>query len=283
MKKTTTLKKMIEQGSTIVAPGAFDGISAKLIEKYGFSAIYVTGGGLARSAGYPDLGLLDFSEVNNRLEKIVDVTNLPVIADADTGFGNEVNVYRTVRSFERLGIAACHIEDQSFPKRCGHLKNKSLVSIEEMVTKIKVAKQALTDPDFTLIIRTDAIAVEGFKNMFKRAEAYMAAGADMLFIEAPESISQIEEIAKQIKIPKLINMFHGGKTPVVPIARLREMGYQLVIIPSDLQRAAIKAMENTLEVIYKKGDSSSISDQLVTFNERENIIETGKYLSLSNV
>ncbi|QSH40847.1 oxaloacetate decarboxylase [Lentisphaerota bacterium ZTH] len=280
MKKTTMLKSLLNGNKTVIAPGAFDGMSAKLIERAGFSTAYITGGGLARSAGYPDLGLLDFSEVCDRLEKIVDVTNIPVIADADTGFGNEVNVYRTIRTFERIGIAGCHIEDQAFPKRCGHLDNKSLISVEEMLKKIKVAKTALHDKDFTLIIRTDAIEVEGFDSAIERAEAYAEAGADMLFIEAPRSLTQIKKIGEKIKTPKLINMFNGGKTPVIPVSKLAELGFKLVIIPSDLQRASIKAMEDTLQAIYRDGDSSAISEKLATFDEREEIIETSRYLSL---
>lgn len=283
MKTTTALKQLFQQGETVLAPGVFDGLSARLVEQAGFQAVYASGGAIARSSGYPDIGLLSFTEVCQRLQQITDVTNIPVIADADTGFGNEVNMQRTVQQYERMGIAALHIEDQVFPKRCGHLDGKQLIPTEEMTLKIRVAKASLTDPDFTLIARTDAIAVDGFEAALDRAEAYVEAGADMLFIEAPQTIEQIEEIGRRIKTPKLMNMFYGGKTPLVPLERLHELNFQLVIIPSDLQRAAIKAMQKTLGVIKKNGDSEGIADELTTFKEREAIIHTEDYLGLSSL
>lgn len=280
MKRTSQLKQLINRQQTIIAPGVFDGLSAKLVEQAGFSAIYASGGAIARSSGFPDLGLLSIDEVCNRLTQMVDVTHIPIIADADNGFGNVINVQRSVRLFERTGVAAIHLEDQIFPKRCGHLNNKQLVTCDEMVQKIKVAKDTLNDPDFTLIARTDAIAVEGFDAAIERAGRYVDAGADMIFVEAPQTEQQIQHIAQAIKIPKLINMFYGGKTPLVPVETLQEWGYALVIIPSDCQRAAIKAMQNTLQVIKQNGDSAAIEDQLLTFKQREALIETEKYLAL---
>lgn len=280
MRVTAQLRQRLKSGKTLIAPGVFDGLSAKLVEGARFEAIYASGGAISRSSGYPDLGLLSVHEVTERLTQIVDVTNLPVIADADTGYGNALNVHRTVRQFERIGIAALHLEDQDFPKRCGHLENKKLISQKEMVQKIHAARDALHDPDFVLIARTDAIAAESVENAIERANAYAEAGADVIFVEAPQSVAQIEEIAKQIKTPKLINMFYGGKTPLVPIDKLQKLGYQIVIIPSDLQRAAIRAMQKTLDVIHKNGDSKTIADQLATFNEREEIIGTKEYLAL---
>jgi 2-methylisocitrate lyase-like PEP mutase family enzyme len=279
MKLTTQLKQLMNDGM-VIAPGVFDGMSARLVEQAGFDAVYASGGAIARSCGFPDIGLLSFTEVCTRLQHYVEVTNIPVIADADTGFGNVVNVARTVEAFERIGVAALHLEDQEFPKRCGHLDNKRLITKDEMVQKIKVAKQTLKDPDFTLIARTDAIAVNGFDDAIDRARAYADAGADMLFVEAPTSIEQIEKIADAIKTPKLINMFYGGKTPLVPADQLHAMGYRLVIIPSDLQRAAIRAVQNTLDAIKRDGDSGSIKDALATFSEREQIIHTSDYLAL---
>ena len=281
MKMTTQLRELLNSGKTIVAPGVFDGMSAKLVEDAGFKAVYVSGGAVSRSAGYPDIGILSFSEIVDRLEKIVDVVNIPVIADADTGFGNNVNVQRTIKVYERIGVAGLHIEDQIMPKRCGHLANKGLISEEEMVMKIKTAIESRLDKDFLIIARTDAIAVEGLEKAIERGNAYYKAGADMLFIEAPESVEQIEEIAKRVKAPKLINMFYGGKTPIVPVDRLQILGYQLVIIPSDLQRAAIKGMQEVLKEIYTKGDSSGAKDLMVSFKDREKIIETDKYLKLN--
>lgn len=283
MNATKQFSKLIQQDGLTIAPGVYDGISTKLVDAQGFDAMYASGGAIARSAGYPDLGLLSFGEVVERLANITDVTDLPVIADADTGFGNGLNVRRTTRTFEKLGLAGFHIEDQSFPKRCGHLDDKKLVSTEEMCLKISVAKDAVIDPDFTVIARTDAIAVEGFDQAIERASRYVAAGADMIFVEAPETLEQIEAIAREIKTPKLINMFYGGKTPLVPAEDLARMGYKLAIIPSDLQRAAIFGMQQALKAIKNTGDSSACANFLTTFAEREEIIETKAWLATEDV
>ncbi|CAB3840436.1 2,3-dimethylmalate lyase [Achromobacter mucicolens] len=264
----------------VVAPGAYDGLSARLVAAAGFSAVYASGGAIARAAGYPDIGLLSFTEVMDRVEKIVDASGLPVVADADTGFGGSANVERTVRLMERAGVAAFHIEDQTFPKRCGHLDDKSLVDAGEMARKVHIARQTLADADTLVIARTDAIAVEGFDAAIARAELYLKAGADMIFVEAPETLAQIRAIAERLPGLKLINMFYGGKTPLVPLPDLTAMGYRLAIIPSDLQRAAIHAMQETLRAIRLTGDSSAMADRLTSFKEREAIVQTGRYLAL---
>ena len=261
----------------LIAPGVFDGLSAKLATREGFKALYASGGAIARSTGRPDTGLLSLTEVSQRMHEIAHATHLPVIADADTGFGNQLNTVRTVEEFERAGVAAIHIEDQTFPKRCGHLDGKDLISKEDMCLKIRVATKARSHAGFLIIARTDAIAVEGFSKAIERARSYLDAGADMIFVEAPETIEQIEKIAQLIPQPKMINMFYGGKTPLVSTKELVEMGYSIVIIPSDLQRAAMKAMQLTLKTIYSEGDSANISNALLTFKEREDIIETEKF------
>lgn len=266
--------------SIVVAPGAYDGLSARLVAAAGFPAVYASGGAIARAAGYPDIGLLSFTEVMDRVEKIVEASGLPVIADADTGFGGSANVERTVRTMERAGVAAFHIEDQSFPKRCGHLDDKSLVDAAEMARKVHIARQTLADADTLVIARTDAIAVEGFDAAIARAELYLKAGADMIFVEAPETLAQILAIAERLPGLKLINMFYGGKTPLVPLPDLAAMGYRLAIIPSDLQRAAIHAMQATLQAIRQTGDSSALADRLTSFAEREEIVQTRRYLAL---
>lgn len=280
MKKTAQIRQLLQSGKTAIAPGVFDGLSARLVEQAQFSLVYASGGAIARSSGYPDLGLLSFSEVAARVQQIVEATTLPVIADADNGYGNALNVYRTVQRYEKIGVAALHLEDQVSPKRCGHLDDKKLISVEEMVQKIKAAGAARQDKDLVIIARTDAIAVEGFDKAIERSKKYVEAGADMLFIEAPTSIEQIEKIAQLIKTPKLINMFYGGKTPLVPINQLEKLGYQIAIIPSDLQRAAIHAMQKTLTIIHQDGDSKKIANELTTFNEREKIIGTDRWLTL---
>jgi 2-methylisocitrate lyase-like PEP mutase family enzyme len=280
MRATTRLRKLFEDGRTIVAPGVADGLSARLVAQAGFEAVYASGGAISRSAGVPDLGLLSSTEIVSRLESIVDVVDLPVIADADTGYGNALNARRAVRAFERAGVAALHLEDQTFPKKCGHYDDKSLVPVPEMIQKLKAARDALHDPDFMLIARTDAIAVEGFEAAIERAAAYVEAGADMVFVEAPTTEEQIAEIARRVPGWKLINMFQGGKTPLLPTRRLAELGYQLVIIPSDLQRAAIAAMRRALKCIADDGSTAAMAGDMVTFKEREAVIGTEEYQEL---
>jgi 2-methylisocitrate lyase-like PEP mutase family enzyme len=274
------LREFIKGSTPLVAPGAFDGLSARLVELAGFSVVYASGGAIARAAGFPDIGLLSVTEVVERTALIVSSVSVPVIADADTGFGNSVNTARTIELFERAGVAGVHIEDQQFPKRCGHLEDKVLVSCEEMCLKIRVACAQRKDPNFLIIARTDGIAVDGFSRAIDRAQAYAEAGADMIFVEAPQTIEQIEEIAREISAPKLINMFHGGKTPMVPLARLTELRYQIVIIPSDLQRAAIHAMQQVLKTVKCNGDSSALADEMVSFQERELIVRTKEFLNV---
>lgn len=276
------LRHLIQQGTLHMAPGIFDGLSARLVEQQGFSLIYASGGAIARSTGQPDIGLLSLTEVTARLNSITEVTTLPVIADADTGFGNAINVERTVHLFERSGVAGLHLEDQVFPKRCGHLAGKTLIGTDEMCQKIRIACRARSNPDFVIIARTDAIAVNGFADAIERAKAYIAAGADMIFVEAPETEQHIIDIAKTLQHPKLINMFYGGKTPLIPKEQLTDLGYNIAIIPSDLQRAAIKAMQKTLATIWEHGDSASIADELTTFKEREALIDTERYLQLGD-
>ena len=271
---------MVEGGDVVVAPGVYDGLSARLAARAGFSAIYATGGGIARSMGYPDLGLLSPREIVDRLANIVEQAGVPVIADADTGYGNALNVRRSIREFERAGVAAIHLEDQTFPKRCGHYDDKAVVPIADMVQKLRAAREALTDPDLLLIARTDALAVEGFDAAIERARAYEAAGADVIFVEAPTSEAEVEAIARRVTAPKLINMFQGGKTPLVPLATLRALGYRIVIIPSDLQRAAIRAMEDTLGAIARDGNSAAVADRMASFQEREVAVDTSAWLEL---
>lgn len=280
MKASAKLRQMMADNDIHVAPGAYDGLTARLVEQAGFSLVYASGGAIARSCGYPDIGILSATEVLQRLEQMAEVSGLPIIADADTGFGNAINAYRTMRAFERAGVGGLHVEDQTFPKRCGHLDDKTLVSAADMVHKIKVMKDAQIDPEFVVIARTDAIAAEGFNAAVDRSHAYLEAGADVIFVEAPETVEQIEEIARLIPQPKLINMFFSGKTPLVPKERLRELGYKFIIIPSDLQRASIKATQRVLSAIHARGDSSTLASDMVPFAERELIVGTSGFLSL---
>jgi len=270
------LIELINKNQLVTAPGVFDGLSARLTEQAGFEAIYASGGAIARSTGVPDIGLLTLTEVVARLKQIVDATSLPVIADADTGFGNEINVKRTVELFANAGVSALHIEDQEFPKRCGHLDGKSLITTAEMCKKIEVAKRYANN--VMIIARTDAIAVNSFEDAIERSKQYVKAGADMIFVEAPETVEQIEQIAKRVPGPKLINMFHSGKTPLVSSDELRAMGYQLIIIPSDLQRAAMAGMKKVLDEICSSGNSGAIATEIFSFKEREKVVQTDRFL-----
>ncbi|MDG3040949.1 isocitrate lyase/PEP mutase family protein [Roseicyclus marinus] len=279
MKASTRLRQLMAGGGPVVAPGGYDGISAKMIERSGFAAVYASGGAMARATGLPDLGLLSMAEITDRLATMVDAVTVPVIADADTGYGNALNAQHMVRAFERAGVAGFHIEDQHFPKRCGHYDDKSIVPIREMTQKLRAVRDAATDPDLVVIARTDGLAVEGFEATIDRAHAYMEAGADVIFVEAPTTVDQIEQIAERLPYPKLINMFAGGKTPLIPTDRLGALGYAIVIIPSDLQRAALWAMEQTLDAIRRDGDSRAMQDRMVSFAEREAIIGTADWLA----
>ncbi len=269
---------MLTSGRIAVAPGAFDGLSARLVEQAGFPAIYASGGAIARSAGVPDLGLLSMSTIVERLASMVDVVAVPLIADADSGYGNALNAQAAARAFERAGVAGFHLEDQTFPKKCGHYDDKSLVPAAEMVEKLKAVRDALHDPDFIIIARTDAIAVEGFSAAIDRASAYLEAGADVSFVEAPSSEAEIAEVAKRLPGWKLINMFEGGKTPLVPVSRLEALGYHVVIIPSDTQRAAVKAMQRVLAAIGRDGSAASMRGDMVSFKEREVLVDTAGYI-----
>jgi 2-methylisocitrate lyase-like PEP mutase family enzyme len=254
--------------------------SARLIESAGFPAVYVSGGAMARSTGIPDLGLISPSEIEARLAQIVDAIGIPAIADMDTGYGNALNARHATRAFERAGVAGFHIEDQTFPKRCGHYDGKSIVPIDEFCQKIRAIKDACEDPDTVIIARTDAIAVEGFDAAIDRMHACMEAGADVAFVEAPTNEEEIEAIAERIPGPKLINMFHGAKTPLLSVARLAEIGYKIVIIPSDAQRAAIKAMQRVLETIKRDGHSAAMADDMASFQDREALVNTAHFIEI---
>ena len=279
MRATARLQRVIAGDGLVVAPGVFDGLSARLAEAAGFEVLYVTGGGIARGAGLPDLGLLAMTEVAERMAQIADAVGLPLIADADTGYGNAINVQRTVRAFERAGVAGLHLEDQTFPKRCGHYADKRVVPVAEFAGKLRAASDALNDPDSLLIARTDAIAVEGLEAAIERMEHYLEAGAGMAFFDAPTSEEQVAEIARRITAPKLVNMFHGGKTPLMPAARLEALGYRVMIVPGDAQRAAIRAMQNAYAAIRRDGNTASLMDQMAAFEEREAAVDTAGWLA----
>lgn len=268
----TQLRALLTREELLTAPGVYDGLSAKIAEAAGVAVLYVSGGAIARSMGYPDIGLVTLTEMQRRLEEIRAVTALPLVVDADTGYGNALNVIRTVRAYARSGAAALHIEDQVEPKRCGHYEGKKVVDIAEMIQKIQAAVEACGDSGLLIIARTDARAVLGLDAAIERGNAYAEAGADMIFVEAPQSLAEIERIALEVKAPLMINIFWGGKTPLVPAEHLAALGYRIMIVPSDLQRAAIRAMQRAAAEIRTHGHTAAMAEDMVSFAEREELI-----------
>ncbi|MFC2066028.1 oxaloacetate decarboxylase [Chloroflexota bacterium] len=284
MKKTAMLRSLLEKPGIIVAPGAHNAFTAKIIEQTGgFQAVYMTGSGATMSLiGEPDIGLLTMTEMVTQAKNIDMAVSLPVICDADTGYGNAINVRRTVREYERAGIAAIHIEDQITPKKCGHFEGKQVISQSEMVGKIKAAVDAREDPDFMLIARTDARAMLGLDEALKRAHAYIEAGVDAIFLEAPQSLEELEIIAKSIPAPLLVNMDEGTKTPLLTTQELEQMGYKIVIFPRSAPCAAAKTIQELMQVLKETGTTQGFSDRIVTFQGRNLITGLAKYKEMEN-
>ncbi len=282
MRKTTALRQLLKKEDVLLVPGCFNALSARLIEQAGFKAIYVSGAAIAGNfLGYPDIGLTTLSEVLENARNIVQVTSLPVVCDVDTGFGNAINMMRTVREFEDAGLAGIQIEDQLMPKKCGHTEGKLLISKAEMVQKVKAAVDARKDPDFVFVVRTDAIAVNGLEDALDRALAYEQAGADIVFVEAPRTVEEMHRICRAIKAPLLANMVEGGgKTPILPLQELKEMGYKLVIYPVSAHMAAIKAMQEVLAVLKQEGTTVRYASKMVPFQEMFEVVERSKFAAL---
>src|SRR5262249_5617862 len=231
MSGASGLRALLRGNAMVIAAGAYDGLTAKLVAQAGFPAVYMTGAGTSVSQGYPDFGLLTMSEMVDNAARIVRAVDLPVIADADTGYGNELNVFRTVQEYERRGVAAIHIEDQVSPKKCGHLDDRELVPREDYIPKVRAAVAAKRSADFMVIARTDARAVAGLDEALARANAALAAGADMAFVEAPQTMEELAAIPRRVTGPCLLNVVRGGKTPEIDLRRAQEMGYRLAIVP----------------------------------------------------
>lgn len=247
MTAATRLRELLAKPELLVAPGAYDGITARLVEQAGFSAVYMTGAGTSAARGYPDYGLLTMNEMVGNAAAMANAIGIPLIADADTGYGNELNVTRAVREYEQCGVAGIHIEDQVSPKRCGHLDGKEIVSREEFVAKIRAAVAARQNPHFLLIARTDARAVAGLDEAVARANAAMAAGADMVFVEATQNLDELAAVPRLVKGPCLLNVVRGGKTPDISMTEAQAMGYRLAILPSLLIGAVMDACDEVLK------------------------------------
>jgi 2,3-dimethylmalate lyase len=263
------LRELLNSGQTVVAPGAFDPLAARLVEEAGFAAVYMTGFGTSAALlGRPDVGLLTMTEMADSAGRIAACVDIPLIADADTGYGNPLNVIRTVGAYEAAGVAGLHIEDQVAPKKCGHMEGKQVIGADEMAQKVRAAVDARTDPDFVIIARTDARAVEGLDSALDRARRYRDAGADVLFIEALVSEAEIEAAAAAFPdVPLLFNWAEGGKTPPVSLDRLTELGYRIVIFPIGTLLAATAAMRQILKEIAAAGTPASLLGELPTFGE----------------
>ena len=274
------LRELLARPGYIVVPGAYDTLSARLVQVAGFDAVYLTGGGYSRANGYPDIGLLTQTEVTQWISRTVDAVEIPVIADMDAGYGNALNVIRSVREYEKTGVAAFHLEDQVSPKKCGHYEGKQVVSKAEMVGKIKAAVDARRDAGMVIIARSDARAIEGLQASIDRVNAYLEAGADVGFVEAPQSREELASAARQLSKPALVNVFEGGKTPPLPARELEAMGYRIGIYPSQTHRAAIAAAKRVLAVLKRDGDTAAIESELATFNDREEAVNSRHWREL---
>ena len=277
-----TLRERLKQANILVTPGVYDGLTANLATQSGFEALYLSGAAVAYTRlGLPDIGLSTASEMADTMALIAERTDLPVIMDADTGFGNALNARRTMQTYERAGAAAIQIEDQTFPKRCGHLTDKSLISSREMSDKIAAVADARRR-DTLIIARTDAIAVEGFDAATCRAEAYIAAGADALFIEAPRSAVELQKIGDQFagRVPLIANMVEGGATPVLDAQSLEAMGFDIVIFPGGIVRALTKTAQDYYDSLHKSGSNAPFADRMFDFDGLNEAIGTAEFLSL---
>jgi 2-methylisocitrate lyase-like PEP mutase family enzyme len=247
MSKSAALRGLLRQNKMLVVPGAFECISARMIEQAGFPAAYMTGAGTAATLGFPDYGLITMTEMVANAGRMASVLNIPLIADADTGYGNELNVVRTIREYEKHDVSGVHIEDQGFPKKCGHLDNKEIVPLDDYLAKIRAAAAVKSDPDFLIIARTDSRAVLGFEEAVKRANASLEAGADMAFVEAPQTVEEVAAVPRLVKGPCLLNVVWKGKTPDVALEDAERFGYKLAILPGMLFKSMIGICDHMLD------------------------------------
>ena len=265
MRTTTKFRQLLQQPGIIQAPGAYDCLTAKLIQQAGFPAVYMTGAGTSvAQLGYADLGLATMSDMISNAGSIADILDVPLIADADTGYGGILNVRRTIRQYERAGVAAIHIEDQEMPKRCGHLDDKKVVSTEDMVQKIRAAVDARTDDAFTIIVRTDSIAVTGWEDAMNRCEEYIKAGADALFVEALRTPEEVEQVARNISVPLLYNFVESGKSPLLSASELEKFGFKIVIYPGSALLSVTHVVQKVMAQLKETGTTAHIMDNMVT-------------------
>src|SRR5450755_3523440 len=267
------LRDIMSERKAVLLPGAANALAARVIEDIGFQAVYVTGAGVTNtSLGVPDIGLISITELASHVSAMRDVVSLPLIVDADTGFGNAINVTRTIQILERSGANAIQLEDQNFPKRCGHFAGKGVIDSAEMVQKIHAAVDARNDADLVIMARTDAIAANGFEDAMERAAAYIEAGADMTFVEAPRTAEQMSEIPIRLRVPQVINIVSGGLTPMIGMAELEKMGFSMILYANAALQASIAGMQKVLGHLKANGSLEGVSAQLSAFDERQRIV-----------
>ena len=278
---TTRLKKLLAAKRAPILPGTANALFARVIEDLGYEAVYITGAGIANmSLGVPDVGLVTLTELADHVAQICDVVTVPVLSDADTGFGNPVNMVRTVQVLERAGAAGIQIEDQVFPKKCGHFKGKDVIPLGEMVQKIKAAVDSRRDGDFQIIARTDSRAVVGFEKAMERAHAIIAAGADVTFVEAPTSVEALATIARELPVPQLANMVFGGLTPVLEQAELARIGFGCVLFAMAAVQAALLSVREVLGSLKQNGSLDAVRERLASFDERQRAVAKDHYDAL---
>lgn len=283
MDNSKSLRKLLQTNNTIFVPGIYDSLSAKIAQRVGFNVVFHTGYGTAASLlGVPDIGLVSFSEMRDRVSTICNSVDIPVIADADTGYGNTLNTMRTVKDYIRSGAAGIILEDQLWPKKCGHMKGKSVISIDDMESKIRAAVQGRHEEKSNLVIvgRTDSLAVEGVDMAIERVKRYKKAGADVLFIEAPNKVDELEIIAKQVKLPLLLNQLEGGRTPLISIKKAQKIGFKIILFPLTSLYASTKAMFDSLTYLKKHNTSLGIENQLITFDKFNQLVDYDKFMKL---
>jgi len=274
-------REQMNRREAMIVPGAGNALTARVIADQQFEAVYVTGAGIANThLGTPDIGLVTLTELASTVSTIAEICHLPLVVDIDTGFGNAINTRRTVRLIERVGGFAMQIEDQVYPKKCGHFSGKAVIPVEEAVSKIKAAVDAREDENTMIIARTDARAIDGIEAALDRSEAFIEAGADMTFVEAPRSEAEMEMITKRLSVPQVANMVVGGKTPLTPQARLVELGFSLILYANTPLQAAMRAMTDVLSALKLDGDVSSVIDRLADFDERQRLVDKVIYDAL---
>jgi 2-methylisocitrate lyase-like PEP mutase family enzyme len=278
---TSQLKALLAAKRAVILPGTPNALFARVIEDLGFEGVYVTGAGIANmSLGVPDIGLVTLSELVEHVAAISDGVTVPVLADADTGFGNPVNMTRTVRMLERAGAAGIQIEDQIFPKKCGHFQGKDVVPLGDMIQKIKAAVDSRHDGDFQIVARTDVRAVRGFEEGMSRAHAFIEAGADATFVEAPVSTEELARIAKLLPVPQIANMVFGGLTPAVPQDKLADMGFGAVLYANAALQAALRSVREVLGSLKQNGSLNDVRERLASFDERQRAVDKDRYDAL---